>query len=191
MLESGNKCSECGKKISHGAKTCCDCRDYSWSKESREKRSGKNHWTYGRTISEETRKKIGDASRGRTSPCKGKPWSEARRQADNRRKETFVYSSIKADNGREYPHDWSEIRGMIYERDNWTCQECGSKCVPYGRSETKRVIQCHHIDYDTKNCIEDNLVTLCLSCHFKTNFNQSDWTNYFISKREEAGDGRL
>ena len=37
----------------------------------------------------------------------------------------------------------------------------------------------HHINYDKKNCSSDNLISLCHSCHLKTNYNRVYWENYF------------
>ncbi len=37
----------------------------------------------------------------------------------------------------------------------------------------------HHIDYDKKNCDPTNLITLCFSCHGKTNYNRKKWIKYF------------
>lgn len=81
--------------------------------------------------------------------------------------------------GKEYGEDWIEIRKIIYERDNWVCQECGRKCHGNG---TKDKIQCHHIDYNIMNNIPKNLITLCASCHAKTNFKKSDWFVYYNNK---------
>jgi hypothetical protein len=36
-------------------------------------------------------------------------------------------------------------------------------------------------DYDKKNCDPKNLITLCNSCHSKTNFNRKKWIIYFSS----------
>lgn len=76
---------------------------------------------------------------------------------------------------REYPPEWSDVRKKIYERDLWTCQECGTHC----RSEKKTRIQCHHIDYNIHNNSYENLITLCASCHAKTNFDKDFWIYYF------------
>jgi 5-methylcytosine-specific restriction endonuclease McrA len=68
-----------------------------------------------------------------------------------------------------YSIDWNtKLKIIIRERDNYTCQECGQ----YGN-------QIHHIDYNKKNCELTNLITLCRSCHMKTNFNRKDWIKYF------------
>ena len=48
-----------------------------------------------------------------------------------------------------------ELKKIIRLRDNYTCQICGKK-----RSTTV-----HHIDYNKLNNIENNLITLCQSCH--------------------------
>lgn len=37
----------------------------------------------------------------------------------------------------------------------------------------------HHIDYNKFNCNPENLITLCKSCHVKTNHNRNYWINYF------------
>jgi 5-methylcytosine-specific restriction endonuclease McrA len=91
---------------------------------------------------------------------------------------TIIVGYKSRDN--EYGIDWISIRKLAYERDNWTCQECGIKCHGNG---TKDKIQCHHIDYNIKNNILKNLVTLCASCHAKTNFGKKEWQSYF--KRKE------
>lgn len=55
---------------------------------------------------------------------------------------------------------WFKKRKEIYERDGWSCQVCGTHC--HGRE-----IQCHHIVpfFFSEYSGDDNLVTLCNSCH--------------------------
>lgn len=79
-------------------------------------------------------------------------------------------------NEKEYSPYWHEIRKIVYKRDNWTCQECGVHC----HADTK--IQAHHIDYDTNNNDLTNLITLCVSCHCKTNFRRADWIIRYTRK---------
>ncbi len=72
---------------------------------------------------------------------------------------------------REYPSEFNEeLKESIRKRDNYTCQLCGKsgKCV-------------HHIDYDKENCKEENLLTLCIGCNVKVNYNREYWKNYFSS----------
>jgi len=58
----------------------------------------------------------------------------------------------------------------IRNRDNFICQMCDKK-------EENRKHSVHHIDYDKKNNSNDNLITLCLPCHSKTNENRkfNEW----------------
>jgi len=75
-----------------------------------------------------------------------------------------------------YTTDWTEtLRRSIRERDHYTCQLCG-------KSQGDITHDVHHIDYNKKNCNSDNLITLCHSCHPKTNSNRNHWTNYFNNR---------
>src|SRR5579863_2580409 len=55
---------------------------------------------------------------------------------------------------------WQKKRLLIFERDNFTCQDCGS---------TKKPLNVHHLRYVAgKNPWEyndDDLETLCEECH--------------------------
>lgn len=70
------------------------------------------------------------------------------------------------------------LREKIRKRDNYTCQECGKTQEKLGRK-----LAVHHIDYDKTNNDEDNLISLCHSCHSKTNFNRDDWTIHYKTIR--------
>jgi len=73
-----------------------------------------------------------------------------------------------------YTSDWrNTLKRSIRERDGYTCQICGENPS----------LCCHHIDYDKKNCNPTNLITLCRSCHTKTNTNRDYWTNYFLKNK--------
>ncbi len=132
----------------------------------------------GKVVSISTRRKMSENRKGKPTLLRGKPWTEARRKAQPPKK-----SVIKGN--KEYHPNWHGIRKQIYELHSWTCQECGIKCVGKdGKSHKK--IQCHHIDYDIKNNNPSNLITLCASCHMKTNFNREDWQNYFKTKLKKG-----
>ena len=69
-----------------------------------------------------------------------------------------------------YTIDWTlTLKKSIRERDKYTCQICGKEPATH----------CHHIDYNKKNCDPKNLITLCDSCHTKTNHSRDYWKNYF------------
>jgi hypothetical protein len=40
----------------------------------------------------------------------------------------------------------------------------------------------HHIDYDKKNNVPLNLISLCKSCHSKTGYNRDNWIVYYQQK---------
>jgi len=67
------------------------------------------------------------------------------------------------------------LKRKIRERDNYTCQLCG---LP----QNGKSLAVHHIDYNKKNNLEPNLISLCPllpSCHNKTNHNRGYWQEYF------------
>lgn len=68
-----------------------------------------------------------------------------------------------------YSVDWTNtLKKSIRERDKYICQLCSNEgCYV------------HHIDYNKKNCNPINLITLCHSCHSKTNHNREKWIKDF------------
>lgn len=54
-----------------------------------------------------------------------------------------------------------EKKQFILERDNYKCQD--PNC------ESAENLHIHHIDYNKLNSNSENLITLCVSCHAKTN----------------------
>ncbi len=69
----------------------------------------------------------------------------------------------------------NEIKKIIKEIDNYTCQECKKNSV---------MLNIHHIDYNKKNHSIENLISLCNKCHGKTNINREEWTQKFIELNE-------
>ena len=52
--------------------------------------------------------------------------------------------------------DWDLVKRAVIIRDNYTCQDCGSR----------EMIEVHHKDGTSRNDLE-NLITLCQKCHRK------------------------
>ncbi len=140
-----------------------------------EKISGKNHHMFGRTHTKEARRKISEAHKGK----KRKPFTD-----EHRKNLSKNHANICGENhpnwldGKSFePYGLefnNQLKRKILERDNNICQECGKK--------TKRKLDVHHIDYNKRNNKENNLISLCKSCHSKTNFKRRDWTKYFKNK---------
>jgi len=75
------------------------------------------------------------------------------------------------------PYAWTfnaELKEEVRRRDGYKCQLCG---VP--QAECKKALPVHHIDYDKKNSDPVNLISLCRTCHSKTNANRKHWTAVF------------
>lgn len=70
-----------------------------------------------------------------------------------------IYERPYIDN---YPPNWKEIRDRIAEIYNYTCQECGTVL---NKKEYRKFIHIHHKDRNTKNNIDENLISLCVLCH--------------------------
>jgi hypothetical protein len=51
--------------------------------------------------------------------------------------------------------EWKAIRKEVLERDNYTCQECGSKSN----------LHVHHIKYLYHSKAPEDCITLCYKCH--------------------------
>lgn len=72
-----------------------------------------------------------------------------------------------------YSINWTNtLKRSIRERDKYICQLCNEQ-------QNDKAFDVHHIDYDKKNCNPDNLITLCRSCHMKTNNKRDRWTEFF------------
>ncbi len=61
-----------------------------------------------------------------------------------------------------------KLKHKIKKRDKYRCQICNN-------NPTNIDLHVHHIDYNKKNSNKNNLITLCNSCHPKTNKNREYW----------------
>ena len=81
-----------------------------------------------------------------------------------------------------YPQAFNkELKEQVRKRDNYVCQECGHTQKRLGYR-----LDVHHIDYNKKNNILNNLISLCRSCHIQANFLRKDWSFYFRNKLIKA-----
>ncbi len=129
----------------------------------------------GRKLSDETKRKMSEAMKGKKRP----PFTEEHKRKIGESKIGKRRPNMSGENHpcwmggiskSPYPTDWTEIlKRAIRQRDSYTCQLCGKEPS----------IMIHHIDYDKKNCDSINLVTLCSSCHMKTNHHRDYWIVYF------------
>lgn len=143
--------SEARQKI--GEKSKCKIQ----SQEARQKISIGNK---GHIVSEETRQKISIGNKGK------KRTLEQIQKIKEAITVKFGEDSPNWNNGSSFlPYASKfnkELKQSILERDNYICQ------CPNCESKSKR-LAIHHIDYDKNNSNPENLITLCNSCHTKTN----------------------
>lgn len=64
---------------------------------------------------------------------------------------------------RGYPSDWADRRRRVFERDDWTCTECGTSGGPRGPA----TLHPDHIVPVAKGGSHEigNLETKCATCH--------------------------
>lgn len=53
---------------------------------------------------------------------------------------------------------WKQLANTIRERDGNICQDCGV-------DRNLKILQVHHVDFNPDNNSNDNLISLCISCH--------------------------
>ena len=66
------------------------------------------------------------------------------------------------------------LKEQIRFRDRYKCRICGCSQIENGRQ-----LDVHHKDYNKKNSVPKNLISLCQHCHIKTNYNRKYWKKYF------------
>jgi hypothetical protein len=156
-------------------------------------RKGNRHPNYGKPLSPERRKKIGEQSRNRRhsdetkQKCgnvnRGKKFSE-----EHRRKISIGVSGSNNYNWRggiscePYCQQWTDKEykdWLINKRDAGKCQN--SQC----NGKSKKICL-HHINYDKKDCRPANLITLCISCNSKANKDREwheSWYSLLLKRR--------
>jgi len=158
--------NETKKKIGEGIKK--------WRKKNPDFIKGKNNFWWGKHRSEELKEKISKANKGK--PC----WSKGlTSETDNR---ILVAENhprwLGGISFEPYGIEFNDkLKAQIRARDSNRCQLC--KIYEDGKCH-----DIHHRDYNKQNNKSENLITLCHSCHSKTNSNREYWQNYFKEKRE-------
>jgi hypothetical protein len=111
-------------------------------------------------LTEEGRRKISVAL---SKANKGKhPWNYGLTKFTNEsiRKQAEA-KTIHQDRIDRRAYGWTlSLRQKIRNRDGWRCSKCGKP-----QKEIKGVLCVHHVDFDPKNNFEDNLISMCRSCH--------------------------
>ena len=169
-------CETCGLEFS--VPICWNYRKFCSQKCYGQSRKGKNIWNKGKksfypawnkgmSLSINTRNKISKAQIGRIPWNKGKLLPQFSRENHPNWKGGSSFIA--------YPLGWNKtFKEQIRYRDGYKCQMCG-----VSETECKRKLSIHHIDYNKNNLAENNLISLCHSCHSKTNYKSEKWIQYF------------
>jgi len=129
---------------------------------------GKPSWNKGKKFSEETKKKMSEAKLGKKGSEKQR---EMMRNRCGEKHPRWIKDRTKKLERHQLKNskEWKIWRGEVFERDNYTCQECGMSGV---------YIEPHHIIPIRSNRKEilfniKNGITLCRPCHQKTIWKES------------------
>ncbi len=153
------------------------------SEETKEKlsisKSGSNNPMYGihLNVSEETRRKQSESLKGRP---KSDEWKKKIGDANKGKEHPWCVGELNCNwnNGSSFepycPKFNFRLKEDVRIRDSHACQLCG--VIQNGSRHT-----CHHIHYDKPNCYPD-LVCLCRSCNAKVNFNRDYYEKLFMNK---------
>jgi len=143
------------------------------------KRRNKSTSQLGKIVSKETIRKISLANTGKISSFKGKKHSEKSKKliSESQHGRCGELANNWQGGLSRYGYPWyfnNELKNKIRKRDNFTCKNCNKNEELFYRK-----LDVHHIDYNKENCNENNLITLCIYCHLKTNTNRDYWYAYY------------
>lgn len=139
------------------------------SKEHREK-NRRNLINFVKSV--EGRKKMSEAQK--------KAWKEGKYTEERNRKISESETGEKHYNwqgGKSFEAYGIEFNNKfkqaIRKRDNQICMLC-----QIHREKLNRALDVHHIDYNKLLSVPQNCISLCNSCHMKTNFNRKHWIKF-------------
>jgi len=164
-------CIVCHKQISntsgiYGKGRCKSCAN-----------TGKNNAMFNKYHTKITKKKISQALKGKNNYLFGKSRSKKiKKQISLSKGGTGIPYEYN-----NYPEEYFKIRPIILKRDKFECQNCNMTEEEH-LTVIGRTLEVHHIDYNKKNCKEENLITLCKWCNLRANYNRNYWKTYYQNK---------
>ncbi len=128
------------------------------------------------TFSAETREKMAARLRGKPSMNSGKKAAlEAKARMSAAQSGERNARWLGGISRGEYAWTFDrKLKDAIRRRDGYRCRMCGEL-----QAKGQPALDVHHIDYDKKNSDPVNLISLCKSCHTRTNTNREHWKTAF------------
>ncbi len=145
---------------------------YKHSEETKKKM--RKSWSYEKNITPERNKKISKSRTGlkvkwkKESKKNMAQWGE--KNPNWKKGKSFEPYS---------PEFNKKLKNKIRKRDNYQCQQCGEKIE---KQTKKKFLTVHHINYDKKDCNENNLISLCNFCNSSVNTKRNEWEDFFKCK---------
>lgn len=130
--------------------------------------SGENNHMYGKQTPDDVKTKISNSLSGENHPNYGK------RGKDTTNWQGGLTPRMQALRNTDAYKNWRE---SVYERDDWTCRECGERSA----SGNAVYLNAHHIHpiKDNKHSLLildiNNGITLCENCHNTTKGREDDF----------------
>jgi len=98
-------------------------------------------------------------------------WNDEQYRSRGSGENSHYYIDGRSELKQEYSKEWTGLlKEEVKKRDNFTCQLC---------KKSYSILAVHHIDYNKKNSDPSNLITLCRTCHAKTNKDRNFWKDFF------------
>jgi hypothetical protein len=143
-------------------------------------------WNRGKKSNKKWRDKLSKARKGKT------PWNKGLKGIQ------IAWNKGMKGYGAGMPHPWmakgkdhynwqggksfepfglefnNDLKEVVRNRDRRKCKICEKTELECGEKMTV-----HHIDYNKLNNNPSNLISLCRSCHLKTNYKRDLWIKYF------------
>ena len=133
--------------------------------ENPDSRIGENNPFFGKKHSVETIEKWKTEKRWRWSYTNEQKQKQTQNTPKGEHHPNWQGGISSGEYGSEFTKEYKQ---QIKKHYNSSCQICGI--------ETD-ILDIHHIDYDKKNNLFENLIPLCKVCHGKTNYNREQWKN--------------
>lgn len=147
------------KKISNGLK--------SYLKNNPTVRLGKNNSFYGKHHSAKTKEYLSQSKIGKQSYNKEQLLKQNQNTPKKENHPNWRGGISNGEYGLEFNN---KLKTYIKSFYNLTCRLCNATNTP---------LDVHHIDYNKKNNLFENLVPLCKHCHGKTNYDRDKWIRLF------------